>query len=50
MSREEYTYKRQAIQAAIDLCYSDVIIAQLKQAKSEKEISRIMCNARKGRK
>lgn len=48
MSRDEYTYKGQAIQAAKDLCYGEKVITQLKNAKTEAEISRIMCTARKG--
>ena len=48
MSREDYNYKRHAIQTAKDLCYSDNVIAQLKSAKTESEIQHIMMNARKG--
>lgn len=48
MSRADYTYKRNAIQAAKDLCYGEKVIAQLKNAKTESEISTIMCKARRG--
>ena len=48
MSREEYAYKRRAITVAKDLCYSEKVINKLRNAKSEKEITTIMCKARKG--
>ena len=46
MSRETYNYKRTAITAARDLCYSDEVIMQIRNAKTENEISRIMRDAR----
>lgn len=46
MSREMYNYKRTAITTAIDLCYSDEVIIQIHNAKTENEISRIMRDAR----
>ena len=42
MSREMYNYKR----TARDLCYSDEVIIQIHNAKTENEISRIMREAR----
>ena len=41
------TYRKQAIKAAKDFHYGDKVIADLKAAKSETEIYRIMHNARK---
>lgn len=46
MSREMYNYKRTAITTARDLCYSDEVIIQIHNAKTENEISRIMRDAR----
>lgn len=43
MSKETYNYK---ITTARDLCYSDEVIIQIHNAKSENEISRIMRDAR----
>lgn len=48
MSREDYNYKRHAIQTVKDLCYSEKVISRLKTAKTENEIEHIMRNARKG--
>ena len=47
MSKADYTYKRNAIQAAKDLFYGEKVIAQFKNAKTEAEISTIMCRARR---
>ena len=44
MSREMYNYKRTAITTARDLCYSDEVIIQIHNAKTEN--SRIMRDAR----
>lgn len=46
MSRKMYNYKRTAITTARDLCYSDEVIIQIHNAKTENEISRIMRDAR----
>lgn len=46
MSREMYNYKRTAITTARDLCYSDEVIIQIHNAKTENVISRIMHDAR----
>lgn len=46
MSKETYNYKRTAITTARDLCYSDEVIMQIHNAKTENEISRIMRDAR----
>lgn len=46
MSREMYNYKRTAITTVRDLCYSDEVIIQIHNAKTESEISRIMRDAR----
>ena len=46
MSRETYNYKRTAITTARDLCYSDEVVMQIRNAKTENEISRIMRDAR----
>ena len=46
MSKETYNYKRTAITTAKDLCYSDEVIAQLHNAKTDMEISNIMREAR----
>lgn len=46
MSREMYNYKRTAITTVRDLCYSDEVIIQIHNAKTENEISNIMRNAR----
>lgn len=46
MSREMYNYKRTAITTARDLCYSDEVIIQIHNAKTENEISRIMRDAK----
>ena len=46
MSKETYNYKRTAITTARDLCYSDEVIIQIHNAKTENEISRIMRYAR----
>ena len=48
MSREVWKYRNHAIQAAKDLHYGEKVIAQLRNAKTEAEISTIMCKARKG--
>ena len=43
------TYRREAIQAAKDLCYKEKVITDLYEAKKNmNDISVIMCNARKG--
>lgn len=42
------TYRREAIQAAKDLCYKEKVITDLYEAKNMNDISVIMCNARKG--
>lgn len=36
------TYKKQATQAAKDLCYPKKVIDKVKKAKTEREISRIL--------
>ena len=46
MSREMYNYKRTSITTARDLCYSDEVIIQIHNAKTENETSRIMRDAR----
>lgn len=46
MSKEGYKYKRQAISAARQLCYPEYVIAKLRTAQTECEISRIMATAR----
>ena len=46
MSKEAYNYKREAIRAAKELCYSAEVIAALKLAKTEAEVCRIMTTAR----
>ncbi len=46
MSREMYNYKRTAITTARDLCYSDEVIIQIHNVKTENKISRIMRDAR----
>lgn len=46
MAKETYNYKRFAIKAAKELYYPDAVIAKLKEAQTESEISRIMRNAR----
>lgn len=48
MSREEFNYKRHAINAAKELYYPKSVISRLKSAETEKEIQQIMMNARKG--
>ncbi len=48
MSKETYNYKRHAIKAARELCYSKEIISRLQSAVTESEIERIMITARKG--
>ena len=42
-----HNYKKQAIQAARDLYYDEEVIARLKNAKTDAEVSRIMVKARK---
>ena len=42
------TYRREAIQAAKDLCYKEKVITDLYEAKTIDDILVIMCNARKG--
>ena len=46
MSKETYNYKRTAITTARDLRYSDEVVMQIRNAKTENEISRIMRDAR----
>lgn len=41
-------YRREAINAAKDLEYSDSVIAKIEAAKTEAQIANIMANARKG--
>lgn len=43
---EWYDYRRQAIQAAKDLGYSDSVINRIKHAKTDNEITQIMASAR----
>lgn len=40
-------YKRQMVKAAEDLCHGPDVVKQVKNAKSDLEISRIMSTARK---
>lgn len=40
------SYKRSAIRAAKELCYSKEVIEKLKKATSDNEITRIMVSAR----
>lgn len=47
MSRETWKYKKQAEVAARQLGYSKEVQEQVSKAKTEDEISRIMCNARR---
>lgn len=49
MSREAYNYKRKAVSAAKDLCYSTETINKLKSAQSVAEIERIMITERRSR-
>ena len=42
----ESDYKKQALRAAKDFRYGDLVIAKIKAAKSDNEISRIMATAR----
>lgn len=46
-SKESYSYKEFALQAAKDLLYSEVTIEKIENAKSDAEIERIMIAARK---
>lgn len=46
MNDELKHYRKDAIKAAKDFYYGDEVIKQLKAAKSETEIERIMINAR----
>ena len=39
-------YRREALRAAKDFRYGDLVIAKIKAAKSDNEISRIMATAR----
>lgn len=39
-------YRREALHAAKDFGYGDLVIAKIKAAKSDNEISRIMASAR----
>ena len=48
MSKDAYNYKRYAIKAAKELCYSQTVIEKLELATTEIEIEHIMNNARKG--
>jgi len=41
-------YRREALKAAKDLFYGQAIIAEIRKAKSDDEISRIMAKARLG--
>lgn len=41
------TYRAEALKAARDFHYGDHVVKELKEAKNESEISRIMTNARK---
>ena len=43
---DENNYRKQAMIAAEDLCYSNEVIEKIKAAKSDVEIERIMNNAR----
>ena len=43
-------YKKEALEAARDLCYGREIINKIREAKSDNEISRIMKSARERRK
>ena len=43
-------YKKEALEAARDLCYSREVINKIREAKSDNEISRIMKSARERRK
>ena len=47
LNDELRAYRRGALKAAIELCYGDKVITQIKQAKTVGEISRIMTTARK---
>ena len=42
-------FKRQSIRAAKDLLYGDEVVAKIKKAKTEEEITRIMNTARNRR-
>lgn len=48
MTAEARSYRRYAIQAAKELCYGKTIVAELRKAKTEIEIARIMTTARGG--
>ena len=48
-AHDEPSYKPNALKAAIDLGYSEEVIAKVRRAKSDNEISRIMMEARKER-
>ena len=48
MNRKDENYKHWAIQAAKDLHYGEDVIKELKAAKTDDEIDRIMRNARIG--
>lgn len=42
------TYKKEAIKTAEQLQYGPIVIAKLEKAKDEREISRILVDARRG--
>lgn len=48
MSRDEYNYKRRAMKAAEGLFYPQSVLHKIKNATNERQIERIMTNARKG--
>lgn len=49
MEKDFEKLKRETIKVAKELSYDDAVIATLYLASTEEELSRIMCNARKGR-
>ncbi len=46
--QEKECYRARAINAAKDLCYGELVINLIKEAKTNNEIEHIMVNARKG--
>jgi hypothetical protein len=47
MSRTDYNYKRQAIVAAKDFGYSNIVMEALRAAKNGTEVEHIMVSARR---
>lgn len=50
MKNEKESFRKNAITAARDLCYGNIVLQKLRDAESIDEMQRIMINARHGKK